>query len=107
MTTARIHVCITGESETNPALAFYPIEPQQADTWARQHMQVGYVYREDNKKTEVHVVIPGCAWIISEIIDIATYLVAHKVYLHIFLVDLRLNLISLYCTIHMPDVFFG
>lgn len=64
-TTARIHVRISGEGESSPGLAFYPIGPQQADTWARQHMQVGYAYREDNKKTEVNVVIPGYTWVIS------------------------------------------
>ncbi|KAI6159837.1 hypothetical protein EDD17DRAFT_1608162, partial [Pisolithus thermaeus] len=64
-TTAMIHVRITGEGEPNAGVAFYPIDAQKADTWARQHMQVGYVYREDNKKTEVHVVIPGYTWIIS------------------------------------------
>ncbi|KAI6022015.1 hypothetical protein EDC04DRAFT_2607057 [Pisolithus marmoratus] len=59
MTRARIYVRITGEGESSAGVAFYPLDPQRADTWARQHMQVGYAYREDNQKTEVHVVMPG------------------------------------------------
>lgn len=63
-TADRIHVRITGDGEANASVAFYPIDSQKADTWGRQHMQVGYAYREDNKKTEVQVVIPGYIWVI-------------------------------------------
>lgn len=64
MTSARIHVRITADSEQG-GIAFYEIAPQQCDNWGRQHMQVAFVRREDNQKTEVLAVTPGLCYVIS------------------------------------------
>lgn len=61
-TSTRIQVRITGEGESSPGLAFYPIDAHQEETWKRQYTQVGFAYREDSGKTEVQVVLPGHKW---------------------------------------------
>lgn len=61
-TSTKIYVRITGDGESNPGIAFYPIDAHQEDKWTRQYMQVGFAYQEDSGKTEVQVVLPGHKW---------------------------------------------
>ena len=64
MTNANIHVRITADGEQG-SVGFYLIESKKCDNWGRQHMQVAFIHREDNQKTEVLTVQPGFCYVIS------------------------------------------
>jgi len=64
MTSARIDVRITADGEQG-GTAFYAIDPQRCDSWNRENMQVAFIRRDDNHKTEVLTVTPGFCYVIS------------------------------------------
>ena len=57
-----VNVTTTGEGGDD---TFFPLQPATADRWNRSRVQVAFVKRRDNGKTETHVVEVGQALVIS------------------------------------------
>jgi len=57
-TSAKIHVRVTVDNESNGSALFTNIEPGESEGFSRSYEQVAFAWREDTGATDVFMVVP-------------------------------------------------